>query len=145
MPNRKILLVEDQLDDIELTKRAFKKNRIQNDIVVVTDGLAALDYLFKRGIYSDLPEPHLPAVVLLDIKLPKLDGFEVLEAIRENKDTCLLPVVILTSSNEEQDILNGYKGGANSYVRKPVAFEEFIEAVSKLGMYWLLLNEPPIR
>jgi two-component system response regulator len=145
MPNRKILLVEDQLDDIELTKRAFSKNRIYNDIVVVTDGQAALDYLFKKGIYADLPEPHLPAVVLLDIKLPKLDGFEVLEAIRANTDTRFLPVVILTSSNEDQDILKGYKGGANSYVRKPVIFEEFIEAVSKLGMYWLLLNEPPNR
>ena len=145
MPNRKILLVEDQLDDIELTRRAFMKNRIQNDIVVVTDGLAALDYLFRRGIYSDLPEPHLPAVVLLDLKLPKLDGFEVLQAIRANNETRLLPVVILTSSNEEQDILNGYKGGANSYVRKPVIFEDFIEAVAKLGMYWLLLNEPPNR
>ncbi len=145
MAERKILLVEDHQDDVELTRRAFKKNRIKNEIIVVTDGVAALDYLFKRGEYSNLPEPHLPAVVLLDIQLPKMDGFEVLEAIRANSETKLLPVVILTSSSEEQDIINGYKWGANSYVRKPVVFEEFIEAVSKLGMYWLLLNESPIR
>ncbi len=145
MADRKILLVEDNPDDIELTKRAFNKNRIHNEIIIVTDGLAALDYLFRRGKYANIPEPYLPAVVLLDLKLPKLDGFEVLNAIRSNELTKLLPVVILTSSNEEQDIIKGYHGGANSYVRKPVVFEEFIEAVSKLGMYWLLLNEPPIR
>jgi two-component system response regulator len=145
MNNRKILLVEDNPDDVELTIRAFNKNRIQNELIVVNDGLTALDYLLRRGKYSTIPEPHLPAVVLLDLKLPKLDGFEVLNAIRTNEKTKLLPVVILTSSNEEQDIIKGYNGGANSYVRKPVVFEEFIEAVSKLGMYWLLLNEPPIK
>jgi two-component system, response regulator len=143
MNKRKILLVEDNPDDVELTKRAFIKNHIQNEIIVVNDGLTALDYLLQRGKYSTIIEPHLPAVVLLDLKLPKLDGFEVLTAIRANEKTRLLPVVILTSSNEEQDIIKGYKNGANSYVRKPVVFEEFIEAVSKLGMYWLLLNEPP--
>jgi two-component system response regulator len=145
MNNRKILLVEDNPDDVELTKRAFIKNHIQNEIIVVNDGLTALDYLLQRGKYSTITEPHLPAVVLLDLKLPKLDGFEVLSAIRSNEKTKLLPVVILTSSNEEQDIIKGYKNGANSYVRKPVIFEEFIEAVSKLGMYWLLLNEPPVK
>ena len=145
MAERKILLVEDNPDDVELTKRAFNKNRIQNVIIVVNDGAEALDYLFRKGKYKNLPETYLPAVVLLDIKLPKLDGFEVLTAIRANEKTKLLPVVILTSSNEDQDIIMGYKNGANSYVRKPVVFEEFIEAVSKLGMYWLLLNEPPIK
>jgi two-component system response regulator len=145
MNNRKILLVEDNPDDVELTKRAFIKNHIKNEIIVVNDGLTALDYLLQRGKYSTITEPHLPAVVLLDLKLPKLDGFEVLSAIRSNEKTKLLPVVILTSSNEEQDIIKGYKNGANSYVRKPVIFEEFIEAVSKLGMYWLLLNEPPVK
>jgi two-component system, response regulator len=143
MSDRKILLVEDNPDDVELTKRAFRKNRIQNEMISVNDGLAALDYLFRRGKYANLLEPHLPAVVLLDLKLPKLDGFEVLQEIRSNDKTRFLPVVILTSSNEEQDIIRGYKDGANSYVRKPVVFEEFIEAVAKLGMYWLLLNEPP--
>jgi two-component system response regulator len=145
MNKRKILLVEDNPDDVELTKRAFIKNHIKNEIIVVNDGLTALDYLLQRGKYSTITEPHLPAVVLLDLKLPKLDGFEVLSAIRSNEKTKLLPVVILTSSNEEQDIIKGYKNGANSYVRKPVIFEEFIEAVSKLGMYWLLLNEPPVK
>ena len=145
MADRKILLVEDNQDDVELTRRAFKKNRIQNEIIVMNDGQAAVDYLLNRGKYANNEMHHLPAVVLLDLKLPKLDGFEVLEAIRSNEATRLLPVVILTSSNEEQDIINGYKCGANSYVRKPVIFEEFIEAVAKLGMYWLLLNEPPIK
>lgn len=145
MADRIILLVEDNPDDVELTRRAFDKNHIQNQLIAVTDGVMALDFLFRRGEYKDQPMSSLPAVVLLDIKLPKLDGFEVLHAILSNDKTRLLPVVILTSSNEEQDIINGYKNGANSYVRKPVVFEEFIDAVSKLGMYWLLLNEPPIR
>ncbi len=145
MAERKILLVEDNPDDVELTKRAFFKNHILNELIVMEDGVAALDYLFRRGIYSDILEQYLPAVILLDLKLPKLDGFQVLEAVRTNVKTKLLPVVILTSSNEEQDIIKGYTGGANSYVRKPVVFEEFIEAIAKLGLYWLLLNEPPNR
>jgi two-component system, response regulator len=143
MMNRKILLVEDNPDDVELTKRAFMKNHIQNELIEVNDGLAALQYLGCTDNNSDMKNNLLPAVVLLDLKLPKIDGFEVLKAIRSNSRTRLLPVVILTSSNEEQDIINSYANGANSYVRKPVVFEEFIEAVSKLGMYWLLLNEPP--
>lgn len=143
MTARMILLVEDNPDDVELTRRAFVKNRIQNDLVVVYDGLSALEYLNRTGEFASLPESPLPAVVLLDLKLPKLDGIEVLHAIRSNEKTKLLPVVILTSSNEEMDIIKSYTSGANSYVRKPVVFEEFIEAMSKLGMYWLLLNETP--
>jgi two-component system response regulator len=145
MTGRKILLVEDNPDDVELTKRAFLKNRLQNELVIVNDGLSALEYLNRTGNYANLQESNLPAVVLLDLKLPKMDGIEVLNAIRSNEKTKLLPVVVLTSSNEEMDIIKSYTCGANSYVRKPVIFEEFIEAVSKLGMYWLLLNEPPIR
>lgn len=140
---RKILLVEDNEDDIELTKRAFTKNRIQNELVVVNDGVSALNYLNRTGEYARLEEPFLPAVVLLDLKLPLMDGIEVLQSIRANEKTKLLPVVILTSSNEENDIVKSYSFGANSYVRKPVVFEQFIEAVSKLGIYWLLLNELP--
>ena len=143
MTARTILLVEDNPDDVELTRRAFVKNRIQNELVVVYDGLSALEYLNRTGEFASLPESPLPAVVLLDLKLPKLDGIEVLHAIRSNEKTKLLPVVILTSSNEELDIIKSYTSGANSYVRKPVVFEEFIEAMSKLGMYWLLLNEAP--
>ena len=142
--NKKILLVEDNLDDVELTIRAFQKNRIQNELFVVHDGIEAMDYLMKRDKYAEQTDLPLPAVVLLDLKLPKMDGFEVLRQIRTNERTRLLPVVILTSSNEERDIVKGYASGANSYVRKPVIFEEFIEAVAKLGLYWLLLNEPPI-
>ncbi len=145
MTGRKILLVEDNPDDVELTKRAFLKNRLQNELVIVNDGLSALEYLNRTGNYANLQESDLPAVVLLDLKLPKMDGIEVLNAIRSNEKTKLLPVVVLTSSNEEMDIIKSYTSGANSYVRKPVIFEEFIEAVSKLGMYWLLLNEPPIK
>jgi CheY-like chemotaxis protein len=145
MTGRKILLVEDNPDDVELTKRAFLKNRLQNELVIVNDGLSALEYLNRTGNYANLQESNLPAVVLLDLKLPKMDGIEVLNAIRSNEKTKLLPVVVLTSSNEEMDIIKSYTSGANSYVRKPVIFEEFIEAVSKLGMYWLLLNEPPIK
>jgi two-component system response regulator len=141
-----ILLVEDNADDEELTLRALKKNNITNEVVVVRDGAEALDYLFATGNYSGRDTGILPQVVLLDLKLPKVDGLEVLARLRSDKRTKLLPVVILTSSIEEQDLLRGYDLGANSYVRKPVDFGQFTEAVRHLGLYWLLLNErPPAR
>jgi two-component system, response regulator len=138
-----ILLVEDNQDDVELTLRALKKNNIRNEVTVVNDGVEALDFLFGTGKYSGRDITILPTVILLDLKLPKIGGLEVLRRIRENKLTRFLPVVILTSSKEEQDILNGYSLGVNSYVRKPVDFNQFAEAVSHLGLYWLLINEPP--
>lgn len=138
-----ILLVEDNPDDEELTLRALKRNNITNRVDVVRDGAQALDYLFRRGDYENAQAPQ---VVLLDLKLPKIDGLQVLREIRANDRTRLLPVVILTSSKEEQDLVAGYSCGANSYIRKPVSFNDFIEAVRQLGMYWLLLNEyPPVR
>ena len=141
-----ILLVEDNADDEELTLRALKKNNITNEVVVVRDGAEALDYLFATGNYNGRDTGILPQVVLLDLKLPKVDGLEVLARLRSDKRTKLLPVVILTSSMEEQDLLRGYDLGANSYVRKPVDFGQFTEAVRHLGLYWLLLNErPPAR
>lgn len=143
MDKKTILLVEDNQDDIELTIRAFKKNNILNNIDVVKDGEEALQYLFHSGKYSHLTIKDYPELVLLDLKLPKISGLEVLKKIRENEKTSLTPVVILTSSKEEQDLINGYKLGANSYVRKPVDFNQFIEAVKQLGLYWLVINEPP--
>lgn len=137
-----ILLVEDNPDDEALTLRAFAKNNIGNRIVVVRDGAEALDWLFKRERHQGRSEPD-PQVVLLDLKLPKIDGLEVLRQIRENPRTRLLPVVILTSSKEESDLLRGYELRANSYIRKPVDFARFVESVRELGMYWLVLNEPP--
>lgn len=142
MEEKIILLVEDNPDDIALTLRAFDKNRIKNRVVVAEDGAEALDYINKRGKFENLNPGECPALVLLDLKLPKVDGFEVLKAIRENESTKFLPVVILTSSKEEQDIIKGYKNGANSYIRKPVDFEKFFDAVQTLGLYWLILNEP---
>ena len=131
-----ILLVEDNPDDIELTLRAFKKSNIANEMVVARDGEQAIEMLLgERRIQ--------PAVVLLDLKLPKIEGLEVLRRVRENGATKLLPVVILTSSREENDLISGYRGGANSYIRKPIDFERFVEAVKMLGVYWLILNEPP--
>ncbi|MDP2236564.1 MAG: response regulator [Bacteroidales bacterium] len=143
MTNKTILLIEDNLDDVELTLHAIRKNRIKNEIAVVNDGAEALDYLFGTGKYSGRDCTVLPTVILLDLKLPKVDGLEVLRQIRANEHTKFLPVVILTSSKEEQDIINSYSLGANSYVRKPVNFNLFAEAVSHLGLYWLLLNEGP--
>jgi CheY-like chemotaxis protein len=143
MKERRILLVEDRQDDIDLTLRSLKDNKITNKIDVVRDGAEALDYIFVTGVYSDRNIEDLPSVILLDIKLPKVDGMEVLRRIREDKRTKMLPVVILTSSKEESDLINGYKLGCNSYVRKPIEFEEFSKAIRELGLYWLLLNEPP--
>ena len=143
MEEKVILLVEDSEDDVELTLRAFKKSHILNEVVVARDGSEALDYLFGTGSYSGRDTGILPAVVLLDLKLPKIDGFEVLRRIRADERTRLLPVVILTSSKEEQDRVTGYKSGANSYIRKPVDFDQFAEAIQHIGIYWLLLNEPP--
>jgi CheY-like chemotaxis protein len=143
MKERRILLVEDRQDDIDLTLRSLKDNKITNKIDVVRDGAEALDYIFVTGVYSDRNIEDLPSVILLDIKLPKVDGMEVLRRIREDKRTKMLPVVILTSSKEESDLINSYKLGCNSYVRKPIEFEEFSKAIRELGLYWLLLNEPP--
>lgn len=141
MENSVILLVEDNPDDEALTLRALKKNNIRNALVVARDGTEALDYLFGRGQYAGRDTRVMPQVILLDLKLPKLDGFDVLRAMRADERTKLLPVVILTSSNEEQDRINGYGLGANSYIRKPVEFGAFIEAVKQLGLYWLILNQ----
>jgi two-component system response regulator len=143
MKNNNILLVEDNPDDAKLTIHAFEKNNITNEIVVVNDGVKALDYLFKRGLYSKSDPNDLPTVILLDLKLPKIDGHEVLKQIRANETTKLIPVIILTSSKEEDDLVKCYQNGCNSYVQKPVDFTDFIQAVQSLGMYWLLLNEPP--
>lgn len=138
-----ILLVEDNPDDEALTIRALKRNHIGNDIVVAHDGVEALDYLFGTGMYVDRDISLKPSVVLLDLKLPRVDGLEVLRRLRENESTKLLPVVVLTTSNEDQDLLDSYSLGCNSYIRKPVDFLQFSEAIRQLGMYWLLMNEPP--
>lgn len=145
MEQKLILLVEDNPDDEVLTLRAFRKNNIGNRIVVVHDGVEALDFLFCKGAFADRDPRDQPQIILLDLKLPKLDGLEVLQRIRQEESTRLLPVVILTSSKEEQDILAGYSLGANSYVRKPVDFNQFVEAVRQLGLYWMVLNETPPR
>jgi len=141
--DKAILLVEDNPDDEALTLRALKKNNIKNEVVIARDGAEALDYLFGTGKYAGRDTEVLPQVVLLDLKLPKVEGLEVLRRVRADKRTNLLPVVILTSSNEEQDRIDGYGLGANSYVRKPVDFSQFLEAARQLGLYWLVLNEPP--
>lgn len=143
---KRILLVEDNADDVDLTLRAFKKNNIINEVDVVRDGAEALDYFFCKGAYVNRDASEFPAVTLLDIKLPKVDGLEVLKQLRSDPRTRLLPVVILTSSNEERDLVNGYALGANSYIRKPVDFANFIHAVGQLGLYWLVVNEvPPVQ
>ena len=141
--NHSILLVEDNPDDEALTLRAFKKNNISNEVTVVRDGAEALDYLFCDGTYSQRDKSQVPELILLDLKLPKVDGLEVLKKIRSDDRTKLQPVVILTTSNEERDIISSYQLGANSYIRKPVDFDQFIEAVRQLGLYWLLLNQSP--
>jgi two-component system response regulator len=143
MAGKIILLVEDNPDDEKLTVRALKKNNIVNDVTIARDGVEALDYLFGTGAHAGRDTKSLPAIVLLDLKLPKLDGHEVLRRIRADERTKRLPVVILTSSKEEQDLMNGYNGGANSYIRKPVDFTQFTEVVRQLGLYWLVLNETP--
>ena len=143
MSEKTILLVEDNPDDVTLTLRALKKNNLLNEVVVAKDGVQALDYLFCDGEYADRPPDVLPELILLDLKLPKVDGLEVLKRIRSEPRTRLLPVVILTSSNEQSDIISGYELGVNSYIRKPVDFEHFIEAVRQLGLYWLVLNQTP--
>lgn len=142
--SKTILLVEDNDDDVALTLRAFKRSHLMNPVVVVRDGVEALDFLFVRGPYEDRGAAP-PTLVILDLKLPKLDGLGVLKAMRADSRTALLPTVILTSSKEEQDVIAGYSLGANSYVRKPVDFAEFLEAVKVLGIYWLALNQtaPP--
>ena len=140
-----ILLVEDNPDDVDLTLRALKRNNIMNEVVVASDGVEALDYLFGTGAYAGRDTRAAPQVVLLDLKLPKIDGLEVLRRICSNERTKLLPIVVLTSSKEQQDLVESYSLGANSYVHKPVDFNQFVEAVRQLGLYWLVLNEPPPR
>jgi len=146
MDTRTILLVEDNPDDEALTLRALRKNNIANAVVVAHDGVEALDYLWGEGSYQGRDVRKAPAVVLLDLKLPRVDGLEVLRRLRADRRTELVPVVILTSSKEEQDLINGYKLGANSYIRKPVDFTQFTDAIRQLGLYWLVLNEvPPVQ
>ncbi|OUL18792.1 response regulator [Nostoc sp. 106C] len=141
--NKMILLVEDNPDDEALAIRALRRNHISNEIVVARDGVEALDYLFGTGVHTGRDINIKPTVILLDLKLPRIDGIEVLRRLREDKRTNLLPVVILTTSSEEKDLLNSYSLGCNSYIRKPVDFIQFTEAVRQLGMYWLLMNEAP--
>lgn len=141
--SRTILLVEDNDSDVELTLRAFKKSKILNEVVVVRDGQEALDYLFGTGAQAGRDAKSAPEVVLLDLKLPKVDGLEVLRRIRADERTRRLPVVVLTSSSEDKDVITSYELGANSFVRKPVDFTQFTEAAHQLGLYWLVLNEPP--
>lgn len=143
MNSKTILLVEDNPSDIALTRRAFEKNRISNPLVVAEDGQEALDYLFASGAHADRNPADLPALVLLDLKLPRLDGLGVLKQLRADPRTRRLPVVVLTSSTEEQDLALSYDLGVNSYIRKPVSFEQFAGVVEQLGLYWLVLNESP--
>jgi two-component system response regulator len=145
MKNNTIMLVEDNPDDEALTVLALKRNRIVNEVVVARDGVQALDYLFGEGAYAGREVTEMPKVVLLDLKLPKLDGLGVLRRLRADDRTKLLPIVMLTSSNEEPDRINAYGLGANSYVRKPVDFDQFVAAAAQLGLYWLVLNEPPTK
>jgi two-component system response regulator len=143
MESRTILLVEDNPDDEELTRKALKEANIANEIVVVGTGIEALDYLFGTGAYADRDLSRLPQLILLDLKLPKLSGLQVLERLRADPRTKLIPVVILTTSSEEEDVIASYQLGANSYVRKPVDFDQFTDAIRHVGLYWLLINQPP--
>jgi two-component system, response regulator len=143
MIDKAILLVEDNQSDIELTKRAFVKEHISNELVVAEDGQTALDYLFGTGKYAGRDLKQMPALILLDLKLPIVDGLEVLRRIRQGEQTRRLLVVILTSSSEEKDMAESYDLGINSYIRKPVDFQQFSQAVKQLGLYWLVINEPP--
>ena len=143
MSNKVILLIEDNPDDELLTLRALRKNNVLNEVVVARDGVEALDYLFGTGEYAERDTAVMPQLILLDLKLPRVDGLEVLRRLRADVRTRLLPVVILTSSKEQQDMLDGYGFGANSYVRKPVNFEQFVKAIEQLKLYWLILNEAP--
>jgi two-component system response regulator len=143
--SRNILLVEDNPDDVELTLRAFRESKLANEIVVVRDGKEALDYLFCDGAYAGRDPASAPEVVLLDLKLPKIDGLEVLRRLRADERTRRQPVVVLTSSSEQKDIVTSYDYGANSFIRKPVDYAQFLEAVKHLGLYWLVLNEMPPR
>ena len=142
---KSVLLVEDNADDIELTLRAFRKHNLADEVDVVQDGAEALDYLFRRGDYADRDPTYQPAVILLDLNLPQIDGLEVLRRIRHDERTKLLPVVVLTSSKEDRDLIQAYASGANSYIQKPVDYTTFLEAVKYLGIYWLRLNELPPR
>ncbi len=142
-PIKTILLVEDNEDDVKLTLRAFKRNNMQNPITVVRDGVEALEFLFAKGAYADRAGKPLPSLVILDLKLPRLDGQGVLKAVRADERTRLVPVVVMTSSKEEEDMSRSYALGANGYVRKPVDFDEFVEATKILGLYWLTVNQPP--
>jgi CheY-like chemotaxis protein len=143
MEAKNILLVEDNPNDVALTKRALEKSRISNKLVVAEDGVEALEYLFATGAYAGRDINELPTLILLDLKLPKIDGLEVLKQIRSNPTTKRIPVVVLTSSKEDIDVASSYDEGANSYIRKPVDFVQFSEAVKQLGLYWLVINEPP--
>lgn len=146
MEEKIILLIEDNPDDVDLTLRALKQNNILNKVIIARDGVEALDYIMGTGSYEGRSVQNLPVVTLLDLKLPRIDGLEVLRRIRQNEVTRLLPVVVLTSSTEEVDLVKSYQLGANSYIRKPVDFNEFIEAVKLLGLYWLIWNNPaPVK
>ena len=137
------LLIEDDFEEAELTIRSLKKNNILNTIIHIDDGAEALDYLFSRGKFIENNSTDMPRLMLLDLNLPKIGGLEILRQVRDNPHTCMLPIVVLTSSKEEKDLMNCYALGANSYIRKPVNFNQFVEAVRQLGLYWLVLNEPP--
>ncbi len=144
MKTKYILLIEDNQDDIDLTLRAFKKHKLINDITVIKDGAEALEFIFCTGKYAARNIADIPAFILLDLNLPKVNGLEILKQIRENPKTKPIPVIILTSSKHDQDVINGYSLGVNSYIRKPVDFAKFVEAIEQIEGYWLILNEPPI-